>query len=766
MRFPFSLPSRSDRPHGVERAGVDPHARRRRRTWAIGLALALAVPLTGRGLLARKLGNLEDELARQAGVPCAIASVEAGLVGNLRLRGVRLGEMFAAEAIEASTSWRGLLGGALRIDEIRVEAPRLALTVDASGESDLSRVLARLAAARKRGPSPAASPPPTRERLAPPRRIVVSEGELAIRIADVATLRARGVELVPQPGGVRAVAGHLELTAASQRAGRKAEVTLTLGRAAADLRLPRMSVERLLAVGGSGALRVRGDGTHQPDEAEVAITELSLARIGPGAPLAARATLDDHGVPRAVELRLTSRPTPALQLASPRLPLWPLAPLMPAWLALGDAHFSGELALSRGVDDGDGDGDDQPTDGTEAAHAIGLVAKGQLERAGVQHPVVAAAPVELSAGFDGTARLAPRAAGGFEASATGRYRLGSAAPGASPGATSPAPSVTGAASLAVHRGAPTAASTAPVVATVELTLDRAACVDLLASVPRGLRAPLEGMLLAGQLGGRMHISVDTSAPLGEGAEVTAEPEGSCQVLAEPPGADVAALLEPREHTFPDGSRAAVGPGVGSWVELRRLPGHVDGAFVAAEDARFFDHGGFDMAQIAKSLEIDLREERLARGGSTISQQLIKNAFLDGKRSAARKLNEAVLTWRLEARLAKREILERYLNIIELGPSIYGLAAAAQHWFGRSPTQLTVRQAAFLAALTPEPTTMTRRIIAARGLDRASAARVETVLRAMKRQGLIDQASLELARHAELDFRSAALRPTATATLAP
>jgi membrane peptidoglycan carboxypeptidase len=282
-------------------------------------------------------------------------------------------------------------------------------------------------------------------------------------------------------------------------------------------------------------------------------------------------------------------------------------------------------------------------------------------------------------------------------------------------------------------------------------------------VPRGLRAPLDGLALDGQLGGRARVAVDTSAPLGEGAEVTGQLAGACRVLAEPPGADVTSLQAAREHTFPDGSRAAVGPGVGSWVELRRLPAHVDGAFVAAEDARFFEHRGFDLAQIARSLEIDLREGRLARGGSTISQHLIKNAFLDGRRSAARKLSEAVLTWRLEARLSKREILERYLNVIELGPSIYGLAAAAQHWFGESPAQLTVRQAAFLAALTPEPTTMTRRIIAAGGLDRASAARVETVLRAMKRQGLLDEAGLELARRADLGFRRDALRPTATAT---
>jgi Transglycosylase len=763
MRAPPSFtsppPAPLDLATAVEADLVARAVRRRRRTLMAGVGISLAVPLTGQALLARQVSALEDQLTRQAGVPCAIASVEAGLTGTLRIGEVRLGDMLNAEALEASMSWTSLLsgaGGARWADEVRVVAPRLAISVDEAGESDLGRALGRLAAARR--PRQGERPPAddARRIRRSPRRIVVSEGELALTIAGVASLRASGVELVPQEGGVRATAGHIEITATLPGAA----LGLQLGRAAADLRLPQMTVERMIAVGGRGTLRL--------GQVDAALSGLSLARLGPAAPLTAQLTLDDRGVPRPLEVQLTAHPFPAVQVKSARLPLWPLADLLPGWVDAADASFSGQLAISRG-------------DG------LGLSIDGRLERARVNHPVIASAPVELTVDVAAAAQLsspsalaelvarpAPAPASILEAVPASSPAAQAAldAPAGvmsapeSPGrAAAPAPldlSVTGRfvmgrasgeGQLLVHRGAALAA-------TFELSIERAPCSELYAAVPRGLRAPLDGLALAGELGGRMRVSVDTSAPLGEGAEVALEPEGSCRVLAEPALADVTTLMGPREHTFPDGSRAAIGPGVGSWLELRQLPAHVDGAFVAAEDARFFDHPGFDLAQIGRSLEIDLREGRLARGGSTISQQLIKNAFLDGKRSLARKLSEAVLTWRLEARLGKRDILERYLNIIELGPSIYGLPAAAQHWFGVAPAQLTVRQAAFLAALTPEPTTMTRRILAAGGLDRASATRVETVLRAMKRQGLFDQAALELARRADLGLRAAALRAPA------
>jgi membrane peptidoglycan carboxypeptidase len=193
-----------------------------------------------------------------------------------------------------------------------------------------------------------------------------------------------------------------------------------------------------------------------------------------------------------------------------------------------------------------------------------------------------------------------------------------------------------------------------------------------------------------------------------------------------------------------------------WVSLHRVPSFVYGAFVSAEDGRFFEHHGFDTTQIAKSFEIDLRDRRLARGGSTISQQLIKNSFLTQRRSLDRKIQEAILTWRLESRLDKKTILERYLNVIELGPHTFGIRAAAQHWFGASPRELSVHQAAFLAALTSEPQSMSRRVRRAGALDPDSAARVDIILYAMRRDGVIDNEQFDHARASQLWFSPAAL----------
>jgi membrane peptidoglycan carboxypeptidase len=291
---------------------------------------------------------------------------------------------------------------------------------------------------------------------------------------------------------------------------------------------------------------------------------------------------------------------------------------------------------------------------------------------------------------------------------------------------------------------------------LDLTLATAACGDLLGAVPAVLRGPLDGMVLDGTFGAHLRLAVDLAAPAGDGVSLTASIADECRAVAEPPAADVARLAGSVDQVFSDGSHARIGKGEPGWTALAQLPRHVPGALLAAEDTRFFDHAGFDLDQIARSLEIDLREHRVARGGSTISQQLVKNAFLSQRRSFDRKLQEAILTWRLEARLDKRQILERYLNLIELGPHVHGITAAAHHWFGAAPRELSVRQAAFLAAMTSEPTSMSRRVRRAGGLDPDSAARVDVVLRAMHAAGAIDAAELEAARAAPLRFTPAAV----------
>jgi hypothetical protein len=300
----------------------------------------------------------------------------------------------------------------------------------------------------------------------------------------------------------------------------------------------------------------------------------------------------------------------------------------------------------------------------------------------------------------------------------------------------------------------------PVSGQLDVQLATAGCADLLSSLPAEIRGPLDGLTLTGTLGGKARLALDLAAPVGDGVTLETALANQCVVTAEPPAADVTQLTVSSEHVFPDGSRATIGPDEPQYFPLKRLPWFVVGAFVSAEDGRFFDHHGFDVTQIARSFEIDLRDRRLARGGSTISQQLVKNAFLNQRRSLDRKVQEAVLTWRLESRLDKKQILERYFNIIELGPKVYGLRAAALYWFGISPRDLTIKQAAFLAALTSEPTSMARRIRKAGGLDADSAERVDIILRAMTRDGVISRDDLEAARQHSMHFSPTALKAEA------
>jgi monofunctional biosynthetic peptidoglycan transglycosylase len=139
-----------------------------------------------------------------------------------------------------------------------------------------------------------------------------------------------------------------------------------------------------------------------------------------------------------------------------------------------------------------------------------------------------------------------------------------------------------------------------------------------------------------------------------------------------------------------------------WVPYNRISDSLKQAIIAAEDAKFVDHEGFDWDGIEKAYEKNLKKGRIVAGGSTISQQLAKNLFLSGRRTPWRKLEEATITVMLEKVMDKERIFEIYLNVIEWGNGIFGAEAAAQHYFHVSAAQLTAPQAAKLAAMVPNP----------------------------------------------------------------
>jgi len=139
-----------------------------------------------------------------------------------------------------------------------------------------------------------------------------------------------------------------------------------------------------------------------------------------------------------------------------------------------------------------------------------------------------------------------------------------------------------------------------------------------------------------------------------------------------------------------------------WVPYARISTHLKRAVIAAEDAKFLEHEGFDWEGIAKAREKNERKGRVVAGGSTITQQLAKNLFLSPSKSYVRKGQEAIIALMLEAFLPKQRILELYLNVIEWGNGVFGAEAAAKRYFGTSAAQLSAEQAARLAAMIPSP----------------------------------------------------------------
>ena len=139
-----------------------------------------------------------------------------------------------------------------------------------------------------------------------------------------------------------------------------------------------------------------------------------------------------------------------------------------------------------------------------------------------------------------------------------------------------------------------------------------------------------------------------------------------------------------------------------WVPLSRMSPHLRRAVVAAEDASFFTHEGFDWEGMKDAALYDLEQGGLKRGGSTITQQLAKNLYLSSERSIFRKAQEALITRSLEHHLTKARILELYLNVAEWGTGVYGAEAAARHHFRKPASELSENEAAWLAAILPSP----------------------------------------------------------------
>ena len=212
-----------------------------------------------------------------------------------------------------------------------------------------------------------------------------------------------------------------------------------------------------------------------------------------------------------------------------------------------------------------------------------------------------------------------------------------------------------------------------------------------------------------ELGGTLDLTVRVGGPLQDRSAWDLGWKGDWSRLSlrsSQVGEEITSLAGEFSYTIPRKDREplqrVMGPRDSHYLPLRMINPHLVAAVLVCEDATFYKHGGFDERELREALLENLREGGGGRGGSTITQQVAKNLFLTGERTWTRKLQEALLAWRLESSLDKDRILEIYLNLAEWGPGIYGIRDAAHHYFGTSTRQLNTWECIFLATLLPSP----------------------------------------------------------------
>ncbi len=230
------------------------------------------------------------------------------------------------------------------------------------------------------------------------------------------------------------------------------------------------------------------------------------------------------------------------------------------------------------------------------------------------------------------------------------------------------------------------------------------CGDALSSMPKGLLPKVEGMEMQGTFGAKGSLGYDARLP--EKTQVELMLEQKCRVTKAPSEISVDRFKEAFDLRVydPKGNprTARFGPGTPEWVSFERISPKVIDALMVCEDGAFFVHNGFSAGAIRNALIANIKAGKFAVGASTITMQLAKNVFLDRRKQLSRKIQEAVLTAWLEQAMAKSELLELYLNVIEFGPNIYGIGPASWHWFGRPASDLDAAEAIFLISILPSP----------------------------------------------------------------
>lgn len=230
--------------------------------------------------------------------------------------------------------------------------------------------------------------------------------------------------------------------------------------------------------------------------------------------------------------------------------------------------------------------------------------------------------------------------------------------------------------------------------------------DFFASLPTGMFANLEGIQTTGELEYMLYVHLDDKDPYAAVLESELKPYNF--KITGMGKTDLAKMNGSFTHTFYEKGKAVrsfvVGPSNPSFTPLDQIPEVLRNAVMTGEDPAFFGHNGFYKEAFRQSLARNYVARRFARGGSTISMQLVKNVFLSRKKTLARKAEEILIVWLIESQrlTSKSRMFEVYLNVIEWGPGVFGIGEAAPFYFNKPASQLLPLESAFLASIVPRP----------------------------------------------------------------
>ena len=255
----------------------------------------------------------------------------------------------------------------------------------------------------------------------------------------------------------------------------------------------------------------------------------------------------------------------------------------------------------------------------------------------------------------------------------------------------------------------------------------------------------------GERFGRAWLDLAVRGPLGDPEEMKAEPRLRFEVTPEVEQALF--YLKGPFHHRPDASPGVVidvRPGTPDFIPITSVPELFRRALLFSEDPGFSVHAGIDVSAIVAAWSRNQEEGRIVSGGSTITQQLVKNLMLSREKTYGRKLQEAALALMVDAVVPKTRLLEIYVNVIEWGPGLHGLVPAARHYFDKRPERLTVKEAVFLVSIIPAPVKFHEGHLAGRPTP-AVEENMERLLARMYRGGVLSEESYYAALYEPLQF---------------